>query len=62
MASSRGDSTCDITLNATFLASADGGVIGMEHILHEMKREFAKISKLWNEQDLRRHCVYDERF
>ncbi|HEX9023389.1 MAG TPA: ATP-binding protein, partial [Geobacteraceae bacterium] len=41
----------NIVLNAAFLAAADGGVIGMEHILHGTKREFEKIGKLWTDKE-----------
>ena len=40
----------NIVLNAAFFAAANGGVIGMEHVLHGAKREFEKIGKLWNER------------
>jgi AAA+ superfamily predicted ATPase len=38
----------NIILNAAFFAAADGGVIGMEHILRGARGEFEKIGKLWN--------------
>ena len=41
----------NIVLNAAFFASADGGVIGMEHILRGARGEFEKIGKLWNDKD-----------
>ena len=40
----------NIVLTAAFLAAADGGVIGMSHLLGGARREFEKIGKLWNEQ------------
>jgi len=40
----------NVVLNAAFLAAEDGGVIGMEQILHGAKREYEKIGKLWSEQ------------
>jgi SpoVK/Ycf46/Vps4 family AAA+-type ATPase len=39
----------NIVLNAAFLAAADGGVIGMDHILLGARREYQKIGKLWSE-------------
>ena len=39
----------NIVLNAAFFAAADGGVIGMEHVLCGARREFEKIGKLWND-------------
>lgn len=38
----------NIVLNAAFLAAENGGIIGMEHILHGTRREFEKIGKLWD--------------
>jgi ATP-dependent 26S proteasome regulatory subunit len=40
----------NVVLNAAFLAAEDGGVIGMEQILHGAKREYEKIGKLWDEK------------
>jgi SpoVK/Ycf46/Vps4 family AAA+-type ATPase len=45
-----GGNVKNIVLNAAFFAAADGGVIGMEHLLHGTKREFEKIGKLWNDK------------
>lgn len=42
----------NIVLNAAFMAAENGGIIGMEHVLHGAKREFEKIGKLWSEKDL----------
>ncbi len=42
----------NIVLNAAFLAAENGGIIGMEHILHGTKREYEKIGKLWDEKNL----------
>ncbi|MFJ4245042.1 ATP-binding protein [Streptomyces iakyrus] len=39
----------NIVLNAAFLAAADGGAIGRQHILRGARREFEKIGKLWAE-------------
>lgn len=44
----------NIVLNAAFLAAEDGGVIGMDHLLHGTRREFEKIGKVWTE-DMFRH-------
>ena len=41
----------NIVLNSAFFAAADGGVIGMEHILRGARDEFEKIGKLWNDKD-----------
>jgi hypothetical protein len=40
----------NIVLNAAFFAAADGGVIGMAHVLRGARREFEKIGKLWNDK------------
>lgn len=42
----------NIVLNAAFLAAENGGIIGMEHVLHGVKREFEKIGKLWSKKEL----------
>jgi ATPase family associated with various cellular activities (AAA) len=42
----------NIALSAAFLAAADGGEIAMEHVLRGAKREFEKMGKLWNDQEL----------
>ena len=44
----------NVVLNAAFLAAADGGAIGMAHVLHSAKREFEKIGKRWDEAPLAR--------
>ncbi|OPY74871.1 MAG: ATP-dependent zinc metalloprotease FtsH [Syntrophorhabdus sp. PtaU1.Bin153] len=49
-----GGSIKNIVLNAAFLAAENGGVIGMDHVLHGVKREFEKIGKLWTEHHLYR--------
>jgi hypothetical protein len=45
-----GGSIKNIVLNAAFFAAADGGVIGMEHILRGARGEFEKIGKLWDDK------------
>jgi AAA+ superfamily predicted ATPase len=40
----------NVVLNAAFFAAADGGVIGMAHVLRGARREFEKIGKLWNDK------------
>jgi SpoVK/Ycf46/Vps4 family AAA+-type ATPase len=45
-----GGSIKNIVLNSAFLAAQNGGVIGMEHILHGVRQEFEKMGKLWNEK------------
>lgn len=42
----------NIALNAAFLAAADGGVIGVEHLRRGARREYEKIGKLWDESIL----------
>lgn len=42
----------NIILNTAFLAAEKSEEITMEHILHSVKREFEKIGKLWNEENL----------
>jgi len=42
----------NIVLNAAFLAVENGGMIGMEHIMQGTKREYGKIGKLWDEQNV----------
>jgi SpoVK/Ycf46/Vps4 family AAA+-type ATPase len=42
----------NVALNAAFLAAENGGMIEMKHVLHGTKREFEKMGKLWQEQDL----------
>lgn len=46
-----GGSIKNIVLNAAFFAAADGGVIGMEHILRGARGEYEKIGKLWNDKN-----------
>ncbi len=41
----------NIVLHAAFLAAADGGSIGMDHIIHAAKREYDKIGRLGSEND-----------
>jgi hypothetical protein len=45
----------NIVLNAAFFAAADGGEIGMKHVLSGARREFRKIGKLWDEDALKQH-------
>jgi len=47
----------NIILNAAFLAADGSEKIGMEHIMHGVKREFEKIGKLWNEKKICRSMV-----
>jgi len=44
----------NIVLNAAFLAAAQGGPIGMRHVLHGARREFEKIGKRWDESQMSR--------
>jgi SpoVK/Ycf46/Vps4 family AAA+-type ATPase len=43
----------NIVLNAAFIAARNGGIIEMNHILSGAKREFEKIGKLWNEDQMK---------
>ena len=45
----------NIVLNAAFLAAEKGGSIGMDEILHAVRREYAKIDKLVTEAEFGRH-------
>ncbi|OPX92854.1 MAG: ATP-dependent zinc metalloprotease FtsH [Syntrophorhabdus sp. PtaB.Bin006] len=56
-----GGSIKNIVLNAAFLAAENGGVIGMDHVLHGARREFEKIGKLWTEHHLYRPTGGKER-
>jgi SpoVK/Ycf46/Vps4 family AAA+-type ATPase len=40
----------NVVLSAAFFAAADGGRIGMEHILRGARGEFEKLGKLWNDK------------
>jgi hypothetical protein len=41
----------NVVLNAAFLAAADGGTIGLRHLLHGTRREFDKVGKVWTGRD-----------
>ena len=41
----------NVVLNAAFLAAADGGTIGRQHLLHGTRREFDKVGKVWTGGD-----------
>ena len=41
----------NVVLNAAFLAAADGGTIGLRHLLHGTRREFHKVGKVWTGSD-----------
>lgn len=41
----------NVVLNAAFLAAADGGTIGLRHLLHGTRREFDKVGKVWTGSD-----------
>jgi SpoVK/Ycf46/Vps4 family AAA+-type ATPase len=45
----------NISLNAAFLGASEGGQIGMSHIMHAARREYAKIGKLTTEAELGKH-------
>jgi AAA+ superfamily predicted ATPase len=45
----------NIALNAAFLAAGGGAGIGMEHVLHAARREYAKIDKLITESEFGAH-------
>jgi ATP-dependent 26S proteasome regulatory subunit len=40
----------NIVLSAAFLAAEDGGVVGMDHILHAARREYEKMGRLWRDR------------
>ena len=42
----------NVVLNAAFLAAADGGTIGLRHLLHGTRREFHKVGKVWTGSEL----------
>jgi len=41
----------NIVMQAAFLAAADGGVIGMAHLMRAAKREYDKIGRLGGAED-----------
>jgi hypothetical protein len=41
----------NVVLSAAFLAAADGGTIGLRHLLHSTRREFDKVGKVWTGND-----------
>ena len=41
----------NVVLNAAFLAAADGGTIGLRHLMHGTRREFDKVGKVWTSGD-----------
>jgi SpoVK/Ycf46/Vps4 family AAA+-type ATPase len=42
----------NIIVSAAYLASANGGIVSMEHLLHGARRELQKMGRLINEKDL----------
>jgi Winged helix domain, variant/ATPase family associated with various cellular activities (AAA) len=42
----------NILVGAAYLAAADGGRLGMKHLLHSTRRELQKMGRLVNEKDL----------
>jgi hypothetical protein len=42
----------NIIVSAAYLAAANGGMVGMEHLLHGVRRELQKMGRLVNEKDL----------
>jgi SpoVK/Ycf46/Vps4 family AAA+-type ATPase len=42
----------NIILSAAYLASANGGVVSMEHLLHGTRRELQKMGRLASEKDM----------
>jgi hypothetical protein len=42
----------NIIVTAAYLASANGGVVTMEHLLHGTRRELQKMGRLMHEKDL----------
>jgi len=47
-----GGSIRNIIVSAAFLASSDGGKVGMAHLLHGARREMQKMGRLIKEEDL----------
>ncbi|HEX8615991.1 MAG TPA: ATP-binding protein, partial [Thermoanaerobaculia bacterium] len=45
----------NVALGAAFLAAADGGSIEERHVMHAVRREYAKIQKLVTETEFGRH-------
>ena len=45
----------NIALNAAFLAAADGGVVTERHVMHAVRREYAKMQKLVTENEFGPH-------
>jgi AAA+ superfamily predicted ATPase len=48
-----GGSIRNVIVSAAFLASADGGQVTMQHLLHGVRRELQKMGRLVGEEDLR---------
>jgi SpoVK/Ycf46/Vps4 family AAA+-type ATPase len=42
----------NIIVSAAFLAAADGGTVGMSHLLHGTRRELQKMGRLVSEGDM----------
>ena len=42
----------NIIVSAAYLAAANGGIVGMDHLLHGARRELQKMGRLVNEKDL----------
>jgi SpoVK/Ycf46/Vps4 family AAA+-type ATPase len=42
----------NVIVSAAYLAAADGGVVGMNHLLHGTRRELQKMGRLVGEEDL----------
>ena len=42
----------NIIVSAAYLAAANGGIVGMDHLLHGARREMQKMGRLVNEKDL----------
>ena len=42
----------NIIISAAYLAAADGGVVGMPHLLHGARRELQKMGRLIKEKEV----------
>jgi SpoVK/Ycf46/Vps4 family AAA+-type ATPase len=51
----------NVIVNAAFLASADGGSVTMDHLLHGTRRELQKMGRLVDDENLARRLVDDEK-
>ncbi len=50
----------NVALTAAFLAARDGGIIGMQHLLWAIRREFQKMGRLADEYEFEQAGHYDQ--